>query len=362
MVTPPAIFEYILVAIAVASIVLWGTHLSRASRGERLLEPRARRPVPWAAVDIAVALGGYFVLALLIQGGTVQALGIEAENLAQMNDVEASWLLFSDAAAKIAAVALVVFWLIARYRIAAADIGLPGKPLEDVRIGVACFVMFSVPVLAVNVGLTKLAKWVHLDLPQHPIIERYREDPSALFLLASVVSAVLVAPVVEEFFFRGLLQGLLEKLFAPRDEMLMAAAAAQAGDVAEDADVTETTDAAPAEIPDEAETPPSTPAVEPDEDAAALSSDSAVSIHAPLGHYTPRHLAVVPIAITSLLFALAHYGHGPAPVPLFLLSLGLGYIYHRTYRLLPCIIVHFLLNGFSLLALWLSGLGLGEQG
>ena len=41
-------------------------------------------------------------------------------------------------------------------------------------------------------------------------------------------------------------------------------------------------------------------------------------------------------------------------MPLFLLSLGLGYIYQRTGRILPCIIVHALVNGSSLAALALS--------
>ena len=45
-----------------------------------------------------------------------------------------------------------------------------------------------------------------------------------------------------------------------------------------------------------------------------------------------------------MLFALAHVGQGPAPIPLFLLALGLGYIYQRTHRIVPCIAIHFLVN------------------
>jgi membrane protease YdiL (CAAX protease family) len=41
---------------------------------------------------------------------------------------------------------------------------------------------------------------------------------------------------------------------------------------------------------------------------------------------------------------LAHYGQGLAPIPLFVLAIGLGYIYEKTGRLWPCIVVHGLLN------------------
>ena len=65
-------------------------------------------------------------------------------------------------------------------------------------------------------------------------------------------------------------------------------------------------------------------------------------------------LGVVPICISSLVFALLHVGQGAAPIPLFVLALGLGYLYQRTGQLLPCIIVHMLLNGTSMAILWLA--------
>lgn len=60
------------------------------------------------------------------------------------------------------------------------------------------------------------------------------------------------------------------------------------------------------------------------------------------------------IVFTSLLFAVMHWGHGLAPVPLFFLSLGLGWLYQRTHRLLPSIVVHFCLNACSLALLPLA--------
>jgi membrane protease YdiL (CAAX protease family) len=46
-----------------------------------------------------------------------------------------------------------------------------------------------------------------------------------------------------------------------------------------------------------------------------------------------------------------HAAHGPDPIPLFVLALGLGYLYRQTHRILPCIVVHFLLNLLTMAAL-----------
>jgi membrane protease YdiL (CAAX protease family) len=58
-----------------------------------------------------------------------------------------------------------------------------------------------------------------------------------------------------------------------------------------------------------------------------------------------------PIIISSFAFAMAHFGHGTDPIPLFLVALGLGWLYQRTHRLWPCVVVHMALNGFSMLQL-----------
>ena len=48
-----------------------------------------------------------------------------------------------------------------------------------------------------------------------------------------------------------------------------------------------------------------------------------------------------------------HLGTGLDPIPLFFLGAILGYLYNKTHRLLPCIVVHMLFNGFSLACVWL---------
>lgn len=65
------------------------------------------------------------------------------------------------------------------------------------------------------------------------------------------------------------------------------------------------------------------------------------------GDWNPR--AIWPIVVTSLIFAAMHLGQGAAPIPLFFLSLGLGFLYQRTGRLVPVILVHMLLNSSTLM-------------
>lgn len=64
--------------------------------------------------------------------------------------------------------------------------------------------------------------------------------------------------------------------------------------------------------------------------------------------YIPRATTIA-VLISSAAFAAAHFGQGAAHIPLFLFALLLGYLYYRTHRLLPSIVAHATLNGFSVL-------------
>jgi membrane protease YdiL (CAAX protease family) len=144
------------------------------------------------------------------------------------------------------------------------------------------------------------------------------------------VSAVLAAPLFEEFIFRVLLQGWLERV---EDRRLGFLATERVTVPVEDYP-----DQAPLEVIETAD-----PAAE----------------ELPL--MRPRHgwLAVLPhgwtpILISSVMFGLAHIGHGVAPVPLVFFGIVLGYLYQRTHRIVPCIVAHMLFNAYSMLLIWLS--------
>jgi membrane protease YdiL (CAAX protease family) len=142
---------------------------------------------------------------------------------------------------------------------------------------------------------------------QHPFITMLMESDSASLWVAVTLSAVVVAPIAEEYFFRALIQGWFESLL----------------------------------------------------DAAVADSESRIiDVHGNtlLPEATliligcerdMRLLKYVPILLSSTLFAAAHYGHGGGWVAIFVLALPLGCLYQKTRRLLPGILLHMFLNAIS---------------
>jgi membrane protease YdiL (CAAX protease family) len=140
----------------------------------------------------------------------------------------------------------------------------------------------------------------------HPIEEIIRKNATTPVMFWCTVSAVVAAPLVEEFLFRVVLQGWLEKAFYKKYLREQA--------------------------PDTEQVEFDQPFVPPDR--------------------TAPQIMWQPIIISSLVFAFLHVGHGPDPIPLFFLSLALGYLYYKTHRILPCIVVHMSLNSLSMVGLW----------
>ena len=186
------------------------------------------------------------------------------------------------------------------------DVGLDVKKFGyQFGIGVACFVLVGPLVFALQAALVVLLEFES----KHPLIELIKDDKSAFQMCAFL--AVVVAPISEELIFRGFLQGWLERLplfRADFDSFLFGRR-------------------------------------QTDEESDILFQESQGNSHP---------VALLPIVISSAIFAAMHWSHGPDPIPLFFLALALGYMYQRTHRLLPCMIVHACLNGTTMLLLWLS--------
>ena len=61
-----------------------------------------------------------------------------------------------------------------------------------------------------------------------------------------------------------------------------------------------------------------------------------------------------PSIVTGTLFGLAHWGYGLSFIPLILLGIVLGLVYRATNSVWPCILIHFMLNALSMIALGLA--------
>lgn len=276
----------------------------RISVGQPILPLAPRRPVPWGGPDLALIaafyLGAQFIaasaVAELLAPRAAAALGMDQEEAAgavrnQKAPLGLAIGTLANMAGNVSAAIFALVWIMWRNKATAADFGWEARAWrDDIRLGAAAFAAVAAPVYGLQFMLSQFVE------EQHPIIEVLQRHPSATLFVLAGLSAVVVAPLAEEFFFRVLLQGWLESA-RPLDE---------------------------------------------------LSEETAPSRDA-----QPRASAIL---VSSLLFAALHIGHGAAPIPLFFLALSLGYLYQRTHRLLPSATVHFCLNACSFALLCLSSL------
>jgi len=173
----------------------------------------------------------------------------------------------------------------------------------------------------------------------HPLEKMLRKEFDGLGVAdLAVVSAVILAPIVEELMFRGLLQRWCIDFLTRR------AKARESIHQSVDAIVTETADR---EVSRDQES-------RPESETSALSGANGVR--------SPRSASVIiGITITSLFFAAVHAPQWPAPIPLLVLALVIGSVYHRTGSLIAAICMHATFNGFSTLAMFVAILGGHEK-
>lgn len=332
-------------AILFGSAAAWKRIASRHRSAGRVLPVEPRRPVAWNfPVVVVVGVG-----ALLLQGGMTGLMNWAGWFAGDASPERLQPALVGGASANI----LVVFLGGA----ALNSLGAPNQRLRiwgrrsnavhDIGIGLVAFLAIAPPMYLLQFALVKLIP------AQHPIIEQMLfEGADPQFFALAFVAAVIVAPVAEEFLFRGVLQGWLQSFeFAPPDAV--------------NTPGTTLGPAAPLALPDE--TPPASAALAPivsqrDPNPFAAPFARADETTSAGERTEPRELrglfglrpGVFPITVSSTMFAAAHIGQGPAPFTLFFLALALGYLYHRTNRLLPCIALHFFVNATSMTLLWLS--------
>ncbi|MHB0960453.1 MAG: CPBP family intramembrane glutamic endopeptidase [Pirellulaceae bacterium] len=311
------------------TLVVWSILLVRRQPGQAWVAYEPSGPVPWGLVDVLLAIGLLIVFSSL----ALAAVGRGARELSG-GDV-ATWepglqtlAIYAQAAVSLAVVAVSALTILARHRGAGRQLGwAAGKVAADVRLGVLAFLALAPPVYLLQLVLVTYFE------SHHPLVEMLRTNPQPHLIAACLVSAVLVAPVAEEYFFRGLLQGWLERLATGRDSSreLVLGGRRDAVDIERpNAFLT----------PDMISTDSDDPALRasPVQDVAESGCESESS----------TGTAYWPIVTSALIFAVLHLSHGPDWIPLFFLALGLGYIYRQTHRLLPSIVVHFLLNACSM--------------
>jgi membrane protease YdiL (CAAX protease family) len=302
------------VSVIAGSCAGWVMVFRRMARKQPLLPRVQRPPAPWGLLDLLLATLLLMTFQLVNAFVLTKELGIDpARGWDKLPLHDLTLVLFCEPAVNLAAIAIALTAIGLRTRARLPDFGISLRQLrEDLWLGTVAFAILAPPVYGLQRFLTI---WFPYD---HPLISVLQKHPQPILHAAVFFSAVVAAPVVEEFFYRVLWQGWLLAFAQRRSDFLQlvlgnpVATAPISGDV-------------------------------------PISDGANGAAPARPGQFSSEIFAIL---ASSALFATMHLSQGAAPIPLFVLALGLGYLMARTGRVLPCIVVHVLLNACSLAMLW----------
>jgi membrane protease YdiL (CAAX protease family) len=326
----------VVVGIFAACIWCWAFAALKRSAGLPLIAWNKRRDVPWGLLDLVAVIALYIALTITIRLAIHKLRWLpETIDVHRLTLEQGQTLTLAGAVVSLLVLLIGLPLLAARSGANASDFGWSSATfLRDLALGVIAFVMLAPPVYLLQGVLV-----VYWKPSKHPLMEMFRETPDGRFFTILFFSAAIVAPLFEELLFRVLLQGFLEKLFTFRHSLpALVLGTRRVGS------------AVPSANPAEPEAP--------GDSSPALMAGGALpmepNIEPELQPALCRAAAWLPIAISSIIFALLHYSHGPDWIPLTLLAMGIGYVYQRTHRLVPGLVVHAVLNSLSLSGLWLQ--------
>jgi membrane protease YdiL (CAAX protease family) len=320
-------------ACGLVALVAWGC---LAVWGKGLLPRQRLRAVPWEGIDLLAIFILVFrcwpipFLELLkatgffnwLYGPEFKLPGAEAkQDSVDLNSIRAVvWAGFFAAPVQIATIP--VFLRVVR-GVRPYQLGLIAQRwLENSSLGV----LAGIGLTPVVLGVHALTNWVYVRIagapPEHPLSEMANHQASSLELVMLIFTAVCAAPILEELFFRGLLQPwFASRPYGGSVAMVLALAV-------------------------------------PIEGLPQIAPFIFVAVMVP-GYLIVEHLAwpllKVPHAAraiygSALVFAASHYFAWPTPIPLFILGLGLGYLAFRTQSLVAPIVLHAFFNGVSCLS------------
>jgi membrane protease YdiL (CAAX protease family) len=218
-----------------------------------------------------------------------------------------------------------------------ADLGLHRQEWpRQMGIGVRAAMLMTPPVCAIQF----LA--IHIWRSQtHPVEQMVLEKLTPGVTILAVLSTMVLAPLIEELLFRGILQRWLGRFV--EDRPLPTATIPENGWSATLESENNSF------LWDSEYTPPKSTSIDP-------GSELLDSGHQPAEQPSSRS-SNLPILLTSILFAAMHLPQWPAPIAILLLSMALGTVYQRTGSLLASITMHATFNGINTMLLLLAAIG-----
>jgi membrane protease YdiL (CAAX protease family) len=361
--TPIAFIGLLIIAILTASMIMWSRFVIAYVKGFPFFPSLQPRQIQrWALTDIFMALASLYLVSALAASFATK-IGVDRNELIEGS--ASSIPKVAIATFQLSAVVLMTLLIAARYRVSLSNIGWSTKHIfQDIRLGLLAFIMALPPIYILMIASTVLFKKPY----NHPVVDAIKNDPSSLPM--AIWLAVVIAPILEEFGFRVLLQGFLESLsrgplslrliFGGRrqtDDQGLAAAASQ--DL--DSNLKTMLTSVDPQADSKANSFPISPA-NPYEAVAKTGTDSVsdseiqsnanLQLNADQQFITDNsQLPWWPVVVSGVLFGLAHFDYGASWLPLAALGMVLGYLYRITNRIWPSLVVHCCLNGMTMLNL-----------
>ncbi len=324
-------------ALVLGSAPLWQAAWRRWKNQGSLLEIRQRISSPLGLVDVMIMFVTWVFGQVASAGLAVWLLEIQPDSIQELSGASMAILAGIVAIGQLIATGIGMAMICFRYRRWEIFGFQPDSVRQDILLGLRAFVMVVPAILLLQWTLTMLVKY------EHGTLEMLMKDRSWLTIASTWFAAVLVAPVCEEIFFRGILQSWLQRLGHQSNAPLEMAIAGGwgSGNVSEFSE--KTANPATDDLPLGSEMGGYENSNEPPNLSAVETRSSAV----PYVQFDSS-ATWMPLIVSAAVFGLAHVGQGAAPIPLFVFGLALGYLYRQTGSILPCIVLHMGLNGFSM--------------
>ena len=263
-----------------------------------------------------------------------------------------TWLMSSQLFAMIAT----TIWVSIRCRVGFNRVGFGMRKLpKQIFLGIVFAAAFAPPIYVVMAVLTNLLDQEY----KHPLIEMIGKDPT--MLLFAVWSAVIVAPITEEFAFRVMIQGFLESMAAGSIGMADLLLGRQS--FWPILSLSHTISVPPVDNDGMLEDPQTNfaePPIIAEQTTDSTQVDSnlyAMQLRLnerSLPDETPVNVGALPwwpVFVSGALFGLVHYPYGISWIPLIFLGIVLGWLYRITGTIWPSLVVHMIVNATSMAAL-----------
>jgi membrane protease YdiL (CAAX protease family) len=235
------------------------------------------------------------------------------------------------------------------------DLGLALEGWKrQVAVGLVAFLIAAPIVYGIQLIAVTILKTFKEKPKSHPVQDMLQEQFSGKIAFLAVVSAVIMAPLLEELLFRGILQQWLIRQIERFRRVWIGLHSPVVLRLPDGRLTPESVFQKPEGGSDFSSIPPDPPLVREENGTASLVTDEKSPSHTPSEGFTAnpatsRLTVEAAIGLTSFIFASMHAAQWPAPIPLFALSVIIGVIYYRTGSLITAIIMHAAFNGFSTL-------------